>query len=72
MSERGELRRIHLPRTSVNKGKKKDGRVKIIANSSPVATNAGRNNPLALQGKEIAHQRLQCAVLRVALASSLS
>jgi hypothetical protein len=41
----------------VNKGKKKDRRAKIIANSSPLATNAGRNNLLALQGKEIAHQR---------------
>src|SRR5215203_3770605 len=33
-----ELRRIHIPRTPVNKGKK-GGRVKVIANSSPLATN---------------------------------
>jgi hypothetical protein len=43
-----ELPRITLPRTSVNTGKKKGGRVKIIGNSSPLATNTGRNNPLGV------------------------
>jgi hypothetical protein len=33
-----EVRRIPIPRTPLNKGKKKAGRVKITANSSPLAT----------------------------------